>query len=70
MRVQGSDLHLNLITGHCMGYLLRPFLLQVTAYVMLKGGKAIFSLHSPRNPGLSPHLGTLMFSLGLRLLRK
>lgn len=68
--VQGSNLHLSLIIRHCIGIPFETFFLQVTAYVMLKGGKAIFYLHITENPGLSPHLGTLMFSLGLGLLKE
>ena len=68
--MQGSNLHLSLITRQCIGIPLETFFLQVTAYVMLKGGKAIFYLHITENPGLSPHLGTLMFSLGLGLLEE
>lgn len=54
--MQGSNLHLSffLIIRHCIGIPFETFFLQVTAYVMLKGGKAIFYLHITENPGLSP----------------
>jgi hypothetical protein len=37
---------------------------------MLKGRKAIFSLHFTGNPGVLLHFDALMFSFGLGLLQE